>query len=116
METLEYWLRQIVGEKMTEEFGASYLDIKDTGGSFILSLKRTKEIKTRQSSDRQRFTRLIDAAFLDDLISIICHPKLYNKLFNPIFSKTFSNGSGELRNILNKLIEPRNRLSHANPA
>ncbi len=115
METLEYWLRQIVEEKMTEEFGANYLDIKDIGESFILSQKRTKEIKTRQLNEQQRFTRLIDAAFLDDLISIICHPNIYNKLFNPIFSNSFSNGSGELRNMLNKLIEPRNRLSHANP-
>jgi len=115
METLEYWLRQIVEEKMAEEFGNNYLDIKDNGGGFILSQKRTKEIKTRQSNEQQRFARIIDAAFLDDLISIICHPHIYNNLFNPIFSKSFSNGAGELRNMLNKLIEPRNRLSHANP-
>ena len=115
LETLEYWLRQVIEEGMTEKFGANYLDAEDKGGSPILSVKRITNIKERQASEKTRYTRLIDAALLDDIIAIICHPNIYGAIFKKYFNESFPNGVNELRVILNRLVEPRNRLSHANP-
>jgi hypothetical protein len=115
LETLEYWLRQVVDESLRTSFGSEYLAAKDKGGSSILSVKRVDQIKERQKSDKERYRRIIDAALLDDLISIICHPNLYNSIFSEYFNFNYPNGSNELRTTLNRLIDPRNRLSHANP-
>lgn len=115
LETLEYWLRQVIEESMTANFGINYLDATDNGGSSVLSIKRIESIKERFSSDTDRYKRIIDAALLDDQMKIICHPKLYQNLFKQYFETSYPNGINELRNILNKLLEPRNRLSHANP-
>lgn len=115
LETLEYWLRQVIEESMSAKFGTKYLDATDNGGSAILPNKKTKSIKDRYASDTDRYKRIIDAALLDDLVTIICHPKLYQDLFKNYFETSYPNGINELRNILNKLLEPRNRLSHANP-
>lgn len=115
LETLEYWLRQVVDEAMKNKFGDNYLDALDNGGSPILSVKRIVTIKERQSLEKERYVRIIDAALLDDIISIVCHPSLYNPVFKSYFMLNFPNGVNELRVILNRLIEPRNKLSHANP-
>lgn len=115
LETLEYWLRQIIEEGMNKAYGSNYLDAVDLGGSPILSVKRIGQIKERHNSEKDRYIRLIDAALLDDIISIICHPSLYNTIFKDYFIRGYPNGVNELRTVLNKLIEPRNRLSHANP-
>lgn len=115
LETLEYWLRQVIDEGLKEKFGSNYLDATDKGGSPILSIKRIAQIKDRQTSETTRYARLIDATLLDDLIAIICHPQLYNKIFKKYFLTNFPNGVAELRVVLNRLVDPRNRLSHANP-
>jgi hypothetical protein len=100
---------------MTSAYGGNYLDAVDNGGSSILPLKRVTSIKDRQAAEKERYKRVIDAALLDDLITIICHPSLYKPIFIKYFQASFPNGVNELRNVLNKLIDPRNRLSHANP-
>ncbi len=115
LETLEYWLRQVVNEAMKNKFGDNYLDALDNGGSPILSVKRIVKIKERQSLEKERYVRIIDAGLLDDIISMVCHPSLYNSVFKNYFLHNFPNGVNELRVILNRLIDPRNRLSHANP-
>ena len=74
-----------------------------------------KSIKERYESDTDRYKRIIDAALLDDLITITCHPNLYKDLYKQYFEPSYPSGNNELRNVLNILVEPRNRLSHANP-
>jgi hypothetical protein len=115
LETLEYWLRQVIDESMKAKYGSDYLNAKDNGGGSILPIKIINKIIERKSVEIERYSRVIDASLLDDLITIICHPKLYDPLFKKYFKFNFPNGINELRLILNRLIDPRNRLSHANP-
>lgn len=115
LETLEYWLRQVIDESLKAKYGNDYLHAVDNGGSSILPKKLINKIIERQEAEKERYTRVIDASLLDDLITIICHPNLYNPIFEEYFKFNFPNGSNELRLILNRLTDPRNRLSHANP-
>lgn len=115
LETLEYWLRHVIDEELSKSIGQNYLDATDKGGSRLISKKRTDEIKSRKSSEPLRFTRLVDAAFLDDIIALICHQDLYGPFFRKYFDFNYPNGANEVRTILNRLVDPRNRLSHANP-
>lgn len=115
LETLEYWLRQVIDESMKEKYGSDYLYAKDNGGGSILPIKLINKIIERKAAEEERYTRVIDASLLDDLITIICHPNLYDSLFKKYFKFNYPNGINELRLILNRLVDPRNRLSHANP-
>ena len=114
LETLEYWLRQIIDEELTKAFGVNYFDASDKGGSPLISKRSTDEIKGRKSQEPTRFIRLVDAAFLDDIIALICHQELSAPYFRKYFETNYPNGVNELRTILNRLVDPRNRLSHAN--
>ncbi|MFL5738618.1 MAG: hypothetical protein ACJ75B_00265 [Flavisolibacter sp.] len=113
IESLEIWLRTIIDKEMRERYGPDYLDAIHAG-SPLLSVKLVTEIKQKQQAEPHRFQRLIDAAFLEDAIKIICHPNLW-VLFQPYFQFGFPNGVAELRATLTKLQMPRNHLSHANP-
>jgi hypothetical protein len=115
LETLAYWLRQVVEESMTAKYGNNYFDAVDTGGSLLLPVERINTLKARQSAEKDRYVRLIDAAFLEDLIAILCQPDLYKAIFNKYFKFSYPNGVSELRNVLNKLIDPQNRLTRADP-
>jgi hypothetical protein len=62
-----------------------------------------------------RYKRPVDAALLDDLITIICKPDTYTSCFATALEVAFPLGNEEARNFLNRLLAPRNHLSHANP-
>jgi hypothetical protein len=115
LETLEYWLKQLIEEELSKAFGPNYFDATDKGGSPLISKKRTDEIKGRQKQEPTRFIRLVDAAFLDDIIALVCHQELYAPYFRKYFETNYPNGVNELRTVLNRLTDPRNRLSHTNP-
>ena len=65
----------------------------------------------------ERFSRIIDAAILDDCINIICNPNLFRRHFREAFKTAFPVGDSrdETRIFLKRLIKPRNLLYHANP-
>jgi hypothetical protein len=69
----------------------------------------------RRTKDPGRFSRPIDATFLDDQIDIICNPKLYKRYFKDALNAAFPQGDSEARIFLTRLIPPRNSLYHANP-
>jgi hypothetical protein len=62
-----------------------------------------------------RYKRPVDAALLNDLITIICKPDTYESCFATALRVAFPLGNEEARNFLNRLLAPRNHLSHANP-
>jgi hypothetical protein len=63
----------------------------------------------------ERYKRPVDAALLDDLITIICKQDTYESCFATALAAAFPLGNEEARNFLNRLLAPRNHLSHANP-
>ncbi|MFC4143496.1 hypothetical protein ACFSNA_02715 [Pedobacter mendelii] len=68
----------------------------------------------RLISEPDRFGRFIDATFFEDLIDIICNPKLYNSHFEEPLKNAFVLGREQARVYLFKIKDIRNFLSHSN--
>lgn len=117
IESLEYWLRRLIDETLQDSYGVNYLMATDKTGSNVINTPIRESIKTRYDAEPDRFSRLIDAALLDDCIRIICNPKLFQRHFREAFKTAFPDGDSldETRTFLKRLIEPRNLLYHANP-
>jgi len=113
IENLENWLRRLAHELLNKEYGKNYLEYKDGNNNYLISRKIMQEVKKRIEQESERFPRCIDAFFLSDLIYIICRDDLYNKFFKDPFSKAFPDGNNEARTFLERLVDPRNALSHA---
>jgi hypothetical protein len=60
-----------------------------------------------------RFPRGIDAIDFGELINIICNPKNYPH-FRAALQIAFPVGRDHAREVLDRLVEPRNRLAHGN--
>ncbi len=115
IENLENWLRRLAHELLSKEYGKNYLEHKDDNNNYLISRKIMQDVKNRIKQESERFPRCIDAFFLSDLIYIICRDDLYNKFFKDPLSKAFPNGNNEARTFLERLVTPRNALSHAHP-
>ncbi|HZK12373.1 MAG TPA: hypothetical protein VFD10_08550 [Atribacterota bacterium] len=115
IENLENWLRRLAHELLSKEYGKNYLEYKDGNNNYLISRKIMQEVKSRLEQESERFPRCIDAFFLSDLIYIICRDDLYNKFFKDPLSKAFPDGNNEARTFLERLVDPRNALSHAHP-
>lgn len=115
IENLEIWLRRLIDEEMTKVHGNNYIECKNASGDFLIKKKIKDDLGKRQSKNPSRFPRLIDAATLEEEIYFICHPELYAACFRKPLSFAFPDGNAECRTFLKRLIEPRNKLYHANP-
>jgi hypothetical protein len=115
IENLENWLRRLVHESLSKEYGSNYLEYKDKNNNYLIKTEIRERVKSLIEQESERFPRSIDAFFLPDLIYIICKEDLYNKLFKILFVKAFPEGRNEARTFLLRLEFPRNALSHANP-
>jgi hypothetical protein len=115
IESLELWLRRLIDDRLSEKYGSNYIDAKRADGSFVIKNEIRKTITKRLKQEPERFSRPIDAAQLDHKVSIICNSNLYNECFKEAFNSVFPNGRSEAHLFLKRLIEPRNRLGHANP-
>ncbi len=111
LESLENWLRRLIDEIPTAEYG-DYFSYSDSAGNLINN-DILNSLKNRMGKNPSRYQRKIDAVLLDDTISIICNRKLY-ALFKPALEGAFPYGADEARTFLNRLIDPRNQLAHAN--
>lgn len=115
IESLEYWLRRLIDELLTKDYGVNYFDHQDDAGSSLINNKIKQSISRRRESEPTRFTRLIDATLLDEAVDIICKPNLFKKHFSEPLRKAFPDGREEARIFMHRLISPRNCLAHANP-
>lgn len=113
LESLELWLRRLIDQVLTSVYG-EYFDHVDNAGNRLISLRITRTLSNRIAREPDRYSRKIDAVLLDDSIAIICKLNLYHH-FRPALESAFPDGHAEARTFLNRLIEPRNRLAHANP-
>lgn len=116
IEALELWLRRLIDDEFTSTYGTNYFDKTKDDGSNLISSKIKKEVKNRKESNPNRFSRLIDACLLEEEIKIITNPIFYKNHFDKIFRIFFTNGNSDMiRIMMNSLVEPRNKLYHANP-
>lgn len=113
LESLEYWLRRAIDETLTFAYG-DYFTHTDPGGIKIIKTDLERKSRARQMAEPGRYSRLIDAVLLDEVIDILCNPELYRKHFKPFFAEAFPDGREEARTFLKRLVPIRNSLSHAN--
>jgi hypothetical protein len=115
LEMLERWLRRLIHEQFEQIYSNDILNAKNAANDFVVK-KRIRENVEKRLSDRPgRYGRPIDAALLDDLITILCKPDTYKACFASALNAAFPQGAEEARAFLDRLLTPRNHLSHANP-
>ena len=115
IESLEYWLRRLIDDVLTETYGNDYLTAKNEKGGYLIRKTIRENVEKRQSGEPGRFSRPIDAAMLNEAIDIVCHPNLYKTHFKAAFDSAFPDGREEARTFLYRLVQPRHNLAHANP-
>lgn len=114
IESLELWSRRLIHEKMTTEYGDKYFEIIGLEKNIISNSMQTK-VSGKMKADPDRFRRMVDALFIDDIIYFLLHPAFYKSLFKEALDYPYPQGRDEAREFLSRIIPIRNTLSHANP-
>lgn len=114
LENFEYWTRRLIHEKLSVN-GISYLDYRNPNGDNLIKKCIREDVHERMSKNPGRYSRPVDAFLMNDIISVLCNPTLYQAYFQDALNVAFPEGLEEARTFLNRLIIPRNHLSHANP-
>lgn len=113
LEGLEHWLRRLINEILSKEYG-DYFNYIDTSNNRLIPNRLTQKAIEKKSAEPGRYPRLIDTLLLSDTIDIICKPELWKRHFQAPFSQAFPDGLSEAKTFLNRLLAPRNNLAHAN--
>ena len=111
---VELWLRRLVQEQFEQQYSNDILKAKNAAGEFVLNKEVREHIEKYLRGRPGRYNRPVDAALLDDLITIICKPNTYTSCFATALAGAFPLGNEEARHFLKRLLAPRNNLSHAN--
>lgn len=114
IEALEYWLRRLIDQRLSATHGENFLNALDEHGDNLIKKETRESIVARYQGATDRYSRQIDAALLDDTIGIICKQRLFEQYFREPLQAAFPDGHHEARTFLRRLVEPRNRLYHAN--
>jgi hypothetical protein len=115
IEAIELWMRRLVSQEFTRCYGADYLNAKHPSGDRVIKTEIATALAEKIASEPRRFPTPIDAALLDDLVTLICNQALYEKHFRAALNEAFPDGPHEARTFLRRLIPARNALSHSNP-
>jgi hypothetical protein len=115
IKALELWLRRLVHETFSKTYGAEYLNAAGKDGNPLFKKKTIEAIEGRRRNEPSRYARPIDAATLGDLVGAICTRENYDRHFGEALRGAFPEGHPEARTFLNRVVDIRNKVSHANP-
>lgn len=115
LENFEFWLKRLIHEQFSQAYGENYMEYRYDNGDYLIKSEIRQNIRDRLQKEPNRYQRAIDAAWIAELINLVTSPRYYNKHFAIAFKQAFPDGCNEARTFLERLLEPRNRLSHANP-
>jgi len=115
IETFEVWARRIIHEKLSSKYGEQYFDVTIENDEKILNKEHYKLYDNVKQANPSRCHRPVDALFIETLVYVLCKEILYRKLFKEVLDYSYPQGCNQVRWFLNKIQEPRNPLSHANP-
>ena len=90
IESLEYWLRRLIDEKLSTSHG-DYFSYVDGVGNRLIKKSIVDALEERLKKEPTRHVRKIDAVLLSDAIDIICNPQLYY-IFAPGSAFAFPEG------------------------
>lgn len=113
IESFENWSRRLIDYTFREKYGNDYFNFQFENGNSLIKSELIRNIEKRIMSNTSNFPRKIDAIMLDDIKYLFCKNEIYNDIFKGIFEPFFS-GRVEIRNKMQRLIDIRNKLSHAN--
>lgn len=114
LESLEHWLRSLAHELLTPVYGDLSTAV-DSDGQHLFNKETREKAEGRIKRNPGRYIRYVDALLLDELISLICKEKYYKCYFKLALSAAFPQGLDMARAIMSRLVQPRNKLAHANP-
>ncbi|MFS0870397.1 hypothetical protein [Paenibacillus xylanilyticus] len=115
IEIFEFWTRRLIHEIFMKHFGANYINYMYSDGNYLFKKSIREEVTSRIQSRPGRYSRIVDALLLEDIVNIICNPKFYKTFFKDPLQEAYPDGLEEARTFLNRLAPTRNNLSHANP-
>ena len=113
LENLELWLKRLLNEKLTTHFGTDYIHYQFSHGGFLFKKEIREYVEKKFETEPSRFHNHIDTFLLDHLIYTLCKQDIYDLGVGDIFKESYKTSS-VLHDSLFTLIEPRNKLSHAN--
>lgn len=114
IESLELWARRLIYEKMSKKYGVDFIHVK-VNGVPIIKKEIINHIDEMQKKNPDKYKKAVDTLFVDQIVYFMCHPVFYRHLFKEALDYIYPEGKDEARHFLNKLVEIRNPLSHANP-
>jgi len=115
LESLEFWLRRLIDELLSETYGDYFSHVRYDGSNLISKSKILKDIEARIANDPERYPKKIDAASLSNAIEIICNPYLFKQHFKRPLKTAFPTGREMALTIFRRLLDPRHRLTHEYP-
>lgn len=92
IESLEIWARRLVHEKMSETYGADYLNAVLATGEPLVKADIKKHVRTMMAKEPDRFKRPVDTLFIDQIIYFLCNPKWYKNLFKESMDYIYPQG------------------------
>lgn len=114
IESLEIWARRLVHEKMSEAYGADYIDKVLENGQPLVKGEIRNHVRMMMKKEPDRFKKPVDTLFVDQIIYFLCNQTWYSALFKPALDYAYPQGCAEAREFLNRLVPIRNPLSHSN--
>lgn len=113
IDTFENWSRRIIDETFKVCYGPEYFDHMVSNDQPLIKSEIKKRIAQRVEDNPGRFPRKIDAVLLEDIEYLLCREDLYNNHFKKVLEPFYS-GVNEVRQVMERLIPIRNKLSHGN--
>ena len=114
IDACELWLRTLIHDQLSNEFGADYVDTATIGNNAIFSPKLRERIQSFQQAKPNQYPRPVDTLLFDDLGTILGRDDAYKLLFKEALNHEFPLGAPHVRHIIKVLVKHRNALFHAN--
>ena len=115
IENMEKWARLIIDKELTELYGKDFFYSKDNYNNPIVKKEIIKKAEKIKADNPERFSRMVDTLFLDEIIYFLCKDSLYKNCFKKILDLIYPDGKMEAMTYLSRIIPIRNKLSHSNP-
>lgn len=91
IENLEKWARLIIDKEMKAQYGDNYFYVRENDIP-IIKKEIIEKAQNMINKNSNRFPRIIDALFLDEIIYFLCKESLYRKCFKKCLDIIYPRG------------------------
>ncbi|MBE5862686.1 MAG: hypothetical protein E7295_07530 [Lachnospiraceae bacterium] len=113
IDAMEKWSRRLIDEKFKETYGDEYFEAEVFEGQSLVKASIKRQVEGRMNDNPGRFARKVDALVIEDLEYFFCRDDLYKAFFKEVFEPFFS-GQQEVRTVLKRISDIRNKIAHGN--